>query len=202
MGCKTLLTLWLLRRQCSYAGRSLHGIVFTQCNAKCCWLSDCSEDNAAMLNVHHTGLCSHSGIQNVAKSLIVMKTMQLCWTFITQDCVNTMGCKTLRTLWLLWRQCSYAGRSSHVIVFTQWNAKRCWLSDCAEYNVGMLNVHHQGLCSHSGIQNVAKSLIVMKTMQLCWTFITQDCVHKIWCKTLLTLWLLSRKCSYAWCSSH
>ena len=65
--------------------------------------------NATMLNVHHTGLCSHSKMQNVANSLIVMKTMQLCWTFITLDCVhtltfiirdfvNTMGCKTLLTV--------------------------------------------------------------------------------------------------------
>ena len=151
MGCKTLLTVWLLRRQCSYAGRSSHVIVFTQWNAKRCWLSDCYEDNAAMLNVHHQGLCSHSGIQNVAKSLIVMKTMQLCWTFITQDCVHKSWCKTLLTLWLLSRKCSYAWHSSYVIVFTQCDAKRCWLTDCAQDNVGMLDVHYTGLCSHNGM---------------------------------------------------
>ena len=151
MGCKTFLTLWLLSRQYSYAGRSSHGIVFTQWDAKRCWLSDCCEDNAALLDIHHMGLCSHNGMQNVADSLIVMKTMQLCWTFITWDSVHTMGCKTLLTLWwtfftsncvhtmgsktlltvwLLRRQFSYAWRSSYVILLTQWDAKRCWLSDC------------------------------------------------------------------------
>ena len=176
-----------------------------------------------MLDVLHTGLCSHNGMPNVADSLIVVKTMQLCWTFITWDCVHTMECKTLLTLWLLWRQCSFAGHSSHgilftqwdakrcslyggrssqVIVFTQWEAKRCWLSNCSEDNAAMLNVHHTGLCSHSGIQNVAKSLIVMKTMQLCFTFITRDCIHTTECKMLLTVWLWWIQCRYAGRSLH
>ena len=141
-------------------------------------------------------------MQNVADSLIVKQTVQLCWTFITRDCAHKMGWKTFLTLWLLSRQCSYAGRSSHVILLTQCDAKRCWLSDCSEDNVAMLNVHHTGLCSHSGIQNVAKSLIVMKTMQLCWTFITEDCVHTMGCKTLLTIWLLRWQCNYGWRLSH
>ena len=58
----------------------------------------CSEENAAMQDVHHTGLSLHNEMQNVADSLIVQKTMQLCWTFITRDCLHTMGCKTLLTL--------------------------------------------------------------------------------------------------------
>ena len=56
--------------------------------------------------------------------------------------------------------------SSHVrllygyTTLTQWNAKRCWLSDCAECNVGIMDVHYTGLCSHNGMENVNDSLIV------------------------------------------
>ena len=116
MGCKTLLTLWLLRWQCSYGWCLSHWIVFTQWDAKRCWLSDCAEYNVGMLDVHFAGLCSHNGM------------------------------KTLLTLWLLKWQCSYVGRLLHWIVFTQWDAKRCWLSDCYEDNVAMLDVLHTWFC--------------------------------------------------------
>ena len=140
-----------------------------------------------MLDVHHTGLSLHNGMQNVAHSLIVQKTMQLCWTFIKWDCVHTMQCKTLLTVRLFRKQCIYAGRSSHGIVFTQWDTKRCSLSDCSEDNAAMLDVYQMRLSSHNAMQNLADSLIVQKTMQLCWTFITRDYLHTMGCKTLLTL---------------